>query len=221
MTEYKMKVYTKKKELVNRFLKLKYELNDFKQTHNSMRSAFSYRTKYYYQDQLKELESELRQNKLSVQKINRSFVFIKKRKLSNDKLIDKIIENFCLNYQSMPKMMEYKKDLNNSFWERRTAERQKRNTAALQGNKKVQEARKMIPLIFNFIKEKIQSVRKDMSENEVNKAVERIMISDNVDYYLQWYKKEVQTPKDITRNKIELGLLKGYENIDKSVATAY
>lgn len=221
MTEYKMKVYTKKKELVNRFLKLKYELNDFKQTHNSMRSAFSYRTKYYYQDQLKELESELRQNKLSVQKINRSFVFIKKRKLSNDKLIDKIIENFCLNYQSMPKMMEYKKDLNNSFWERRTAERQKRNAAALQGNKKVQEARKMIPLIFNFIKEKIQSVRKDMSENEVNKAVERIMISDNVDYYLQWYKKEVQTPKDITRNKIELGLLKGYENIDKSVATAY
>lgn len=221
MTEYKMKVYTKKKELVNRFLKLKYELNDFKQTHNSMRSAFSYRTKYYYQDQLKELENEIKRNKLSVQKINRSFVFIKKRKLSNDKLIDKIIENFCLNYQSMPKMMEYKKDLNNSFWERRTAERQKRNAAALQGNKKVQEARKMIPLIFNFIKEKIQSVRKDMSENEVNKAVERIMISDNVDYYLQWYKREVQNPKDITRNKIELGLLKGYENIDKSVATAY
>lgn len=217
MTEYKIKVYTKKKDLTNNFLKLKYDFDKFKTQHKTAQSAYSFNTKYHYSDKIKELENTLKLNKLSVQKINKCYIAIKRKKAPTDRLERVIVENFVKDFKLLGSQIEIQKNLTNDFYKRRVREKQKRSKAATESNKKIQEARRLIPVIFNFIKSKLKVRRPELSNEQLDFMVERIMGSEHFDYYLELYKNEVHNPEKITRNRINPGVPKGYEHINTPI----
>lgn len=185
---YVSKLYEKKQEIITEYLKFRTEYERFKLNHKVSQSIYSFNTKYFCADKLKELELKLSKNKISVQKIRKVFVKLKKKSNNYDYIEKIIIENFIKNYDNVKSHFQYQKDIKDEWCERRNDERNKKSLNA--SITKEHKAQYLIPFIFNFTKTYLKQNNLVKNSEISDDFVAKLFETKYVEPILQKFKDE-------------------------------
>lgn len=183
---YVEKLYIKKQNYVNEYLKFKTEVEKFKRVHRDTQSLYSYNTKYFCEEKLKELENNLIKNKLSVQRVKNLFTKMKNNSKKYNNLEKTIIENFMKNFENTKSYFKYQKTIETKWCERRNKERDSRSFRA----SKEFKAQFLLPHIENFVRKQLVKKLPNEAPQIVENVVKRVFETEYLNYYLIEFKKK-------------------------------
>lgn len=187
---YKVQIYKKYYQEINDYLRLRCDYENFKREHKKYRSVYSFQTKFKTLENIKLLEQKLSKKNISIQKIQKSFVKLKKNNKNLDDIEMQIINSFKENILKTKKYFFYYTQLDSKYCEMIVTNRNARSRASRESKQKFKKGQALAPYILNFIKEDVLNKNKTLSEHQANIIAERITHLEVFEQYLVKFKEK-------------------------------